>query len=158
MRAVNELGFSNSVQGEYDCTRIGIQPDNPAPVLRITKPSNGDSMPSSFTIVAEPSDPDSSGTIAKVEFFANGIKLGEVTSAPYVFVWNDVPPGTYNLTTTATDAAGAAATSATITATVGEIAPTPKLTPTPTSTRSRVERGERTVPQRISRPRNYQKD
>src|SRR5437016_4862653 len=129
VRAVNELGFSNSVQGEYDCTRIGIQPDNPAPVLRITKPSNGDSMPSSFTIVAEPSDPDSSGTIAKVEFFANGIKLGEVTSAPYVFVWNDVPPGTYNLTTTATDAAGAAATSATITATVGEIAPTPKLTP-----------------------------
>jgi hypothetical protein len=160
VRAVNELGFSNSVQGAYDCTRIGIQPDNPAPVLRITKPSNGDSMPSSFAIVAEPSDPASSGAIAKVEFFANGIKLGEVTNAPYVFVWNDVPPGTYKLTTSATDAAGAAATSATITATVGETAtpPTPTLTPTPASTRSRVERGKRTVPQRISRPRNYQKD
>src|SRR3989441_2960782 len=160
VRAVNELGFSNSVQAEYDCTRIGVQPDNPAPVLRITKPSNGDSMPSSFTIVAEPSDPDSSGTIAKVEFFANGIKLGEVTSAPYVFVWNDVPAGTYDLTTIATDATGASATSDTVTATVGQTTPTmtPELTLTPGSTGSRVERGERTVPQRISRPPKYQKD
>src|SRR5205814_582080 len=159
VRAVNELGFSNSVQGEYDCTRIGVQPDNPAPVLRITKPRNGDSMPDSFAIVAEPSDPDSSGAIVKVEFFANGIKLGDVTSAPYVFVCNDVPPGQYNLTTTATDAAGAAATSATITATVGELAipPTPTLTPAPAPTRSRVERAERSVPQRVSRPRKYRK-
>ncbi len=160
VRAVNELGFSNSVQAEYDCTRIGVQPDNPAPVLRITKPSNGEFVPGSFAIVAEPSDPDSPGAIAKVEFFANGIKLGAVTSAPYVFVWNDVPPGTYDLTTTATDTAGASATSAAITATVGQTALplTPKLTPTPASPRSRVERGERTVPQRISRPRKYRKD
>ena len=160
VRAVNELGFSNSVQGEYDCTRIGVQPDNPAPVLRITKPRNGDSVAGSFAIVAEPSDPDDPGAIAKVEFFANGIKLGEVTSAPYVFVWNDVPPGTYNLSTTATDAAGASATSATITATVGQttLPLSPGLTLTPASTRSRVERAERTVPQRISRPRKYRKD
>src|SRR6266446_3923377 len=160
VRAVNELGFSNSVQGAYDCTRLGIQPDNPALVLRITKPSNGDSKPGSFAIVAEPSDPDGSGAIVKVEFFANGIKLGEVTSAPYIFVWNDVPPGIYNLTTTATDAAGAAATSATITATVGETAPPPipALTPTPAPTRSPVRRAKPTVPQRISRPRSYQKD
>ena len=155
VRAVNELGFSNSVQAEYDCTRIGVQPDNPAPVLRITKPRDGDSVPGSFAIVAEPSDPDDPGAITKVEFFANGIKLGEVTSAPYVFVWNDVPPGTYNLTTIATDAAGASAASATINATVGQTAPppAPNLTLTPGSTRSRVEPGERTVPQRISRPR-----
>jgi len=157
VRAVNELGFSNSVQGEYDCTRIGSQPDSQALVLRITGPRNDDSMRGSFEMVAEPSD---LGAIAKVEFFANGIKLGEVMSAPYVFVWNDVPPGTYDLTTTATDTAGASATSAAITATVGQstLPLTPQLTPTPASTRSRVERGERTVPQRISRPRKYQKD
>ena len=157
VRAVNELGFSNSVQGEYDCTRIGSQPDSQALVLRITGPRNDDSMRGSFEMVAEPSD---LGAIAKVEFFANGIKLGEVTSAPYVFVWNDVPPGTYNLTTTVTDAAGASATSATVTATVGQTMPppAPKLTLTPASSRSRVERGERAMPQRISRPRKYQKD
>ncbi len=157
VRAVNELGFSNSVQGEYDCTRIGSQPDSQALVLRITRPRNDDSMRGSFEMVAEPSD---LGAIAKVEFFANGIKLGEVTSAPYVFVWNDVPPGTYNLTTTVTDAAGASTTSATITGTVGQTMPppTPKLTLTPASSRSRVERGERAMPQRISRPRRYQKD
>jgi len=51
-----------------------------------------------------------------------------VTSAPYVFVWNDVPPGTYNLTTTVTDAAGASTTSATITGTVAESALTLPLT------------------------------
>ena len=157
VRAVNELGFSNSVQGEYDCTRIGSQPDSQALVLRITGPRNDDSMRGSFEMVAEPSD---LGAIAKVEFFANGIKLAEVTSAPYVFVWDNVRPGTYNLTTTVTDAAGASATSATVTVTVGQTTspPAPKLTLTPASSRSRVERGERAVPQRISRPRKYQKD
>jgi len=114
-------------------------------------------MRGSFEMVAEPSD---LGAIAKVEFFANGIKLAEVTSAPYVFVWDNVRPGTYNLTTTVTDAAGASATSATVTVTVGQTTspPAPKLTLTPASSRSRVERGERAVPQRISRPRKYQKD
>ena len=157
VRAVNELGFSNSVQGEYDCTRIGSQPDSQALVLRITGPRNDDSMRGSFEMVAEPSD---LGAIAKVEFFANGIKLAEVTSAPYVFVWDNVRPGTYNLTTTVTDTAGASATSATVTVTVGQTTspPAPKLTLTPASSRSRVERGERAVPQRISRPRKYQKD
>src|SRR5207245_4842469 len=92
-------------------SRIRSQPDSQALVLRITGPRNDDSMRGSFEMVAEPSD---LGAIAKVEFFANGIKLAEVTSAPYVFVWDNVRPGTYNLTTTVTDAAGASATSATV--------------------------------------------
>src|SRR5207302_917386 len=100
------------------------------------------------------------GWIVVANVAANVTHYAPQTGAPYVFVWNDVLPGTYNLTTTVTDAAGASATSATVTVTVGQTTspPAPKLTLTPASSRSRVERGERAVPQRISRPRKYQKD
>ena len=42
-------------------------------------------------------DIDGNGTIAKVEFFADGNKLGEATTAPYIFVWNSAAPGTTDL-------------------------------------------------------------
>src|ERR1051326_365187 len=100
VRAVNELGFSNSVQGEYGCTYIGFRPDRPLPVLRITEPRNGDSLSGGIAIAAEPINPDGTGDIAKVEFFANGIKLGELTRPPYVFLWKQAPAGSYKLTST----------------------------------------------------------
>ena len=46
------------------------------------------------------------GTIRKVEFFKDGSKLGEVFSAAsntYLFVWTNVPSGTYRITAKATD-------------------------------------------------------
>ncbi len=46
--------------------------------------------------------------IAKLEFFAGAAKIGEITSAPYEFVWNAATPGTHVITATATDSAGGA--------------------------------------------------
>ena len=64
----------------------------------------------------------SGGSILKVEFFRDSVKLGEATSAisnTYSFVWNDVPAGTYRLTAKATDNANAVFTSAGVIITVG---------------------------------------
>ena len=63
-------------------------------------------------------DVDGNGTIAKVEFFANGNKLGEVTNAPYIYPWNNAPLGTYSLTAIATDTAGVTTTSIPVSVTV----------------------------------------
>jgi hypothetical protein len=46
---------------------------------------------------------DSDGTINKVQFFNGSSKIGEVTSAPYSFTWQNVPIGKYSITAIATD-------------------------------------------------------
>jgi len=77
----------------------------------ITSPSMGAtfSAPANITINASASSPD--GSITKVEFFEGSTKLGESTTSPYSFTWNDVPEGSYTLTTKATDNFNETATS-----------------------------------------------
>ena len=85
---------------------------NDPPTVALTSPPNNSvyTEPASLTLTANAIDPD--GTIAKVEFFAGAVKLGERTVAPYTFNWSGVPIGNYALTTIATDNLGATATSA----------------------------------------------
>ena len=54
---------------------------------------------------------DADGIVAKVEFLADGVKLGEDTSAPYGLTWTIPPIGAHVLTAVATDNQGAAGTS-----------------------------------------------
>jgi hypothetical protein len=84
---------------------------NLPPTATITNPPNGALFPpfTNITIAADASDPD--GTVTKVEFFENAIKLGETTSVPYSLVWSNVPAGAYLLTARATDNNGATFTS-----------------------------------------------
>ena len=46
------------------------------------------------------------GTVSKVEFFYDGVKIGEDLSAPYACVWSNVPVGVYALTARATQSDG----------------------------------------------------
>jgi hypothetical protein len=57
---------------------------------------------------------DSDGTVSKVEFFQGALKLGEDTTVPYSYDWNNVAAGDYVLTARATDNAGEITTSAAI--------------------------------------------
>ena len=82
------------------------------PSVTLTSPtSNTNFLPGSdINISAEAEDSD--GTVTKVDFFANGnIKLGEVTTAPYSFVWTNVEAGNYIVTATAYDNEGGSRTS-----------------------------------------------
>jgi hypothetical protein len=58
---------------------------------------------------AKASDPD--GNISKVEWYANGEYIGQAISAPYMFAWRDVPPGTYEVKAKAYDNDGGTKTS-----------------------------------------------
>ncbi len=50
---------------------------------------------------------DTDGSVAKVEFYVDGEKLGEDTSAPFEWLWNNVYyGGDFTLTAVATDNAG----------------------------------------------------
>ena len=57
---------------------------------------------------------DLDGSISRVEFFANGSKIGTLTSAPYDFLFTNAVPGTYNIQVVAYDNAGASTKSQTV--------------------------------------------
>lgn len=92
---------------------------NIAPTVSITSPQNGDLFydPANFSIEASANDVD--GSITKVEFFVNGLKIGEDISAPYSINYSN-GVGSYNLEARATDDDGAQTTSSTVIVSVEE--------------------------------------
>ena len=87
-------------------------PANTPPTVTLTGPADGSSttLGGSFTLTATAGDAD--GTVAKVEFLANGAVVGQSTGAPYVMTWTPAAVGSYVLTARATDNLGAVTVSA----------------------------------------------
>jgi len=88
---------------------------NLRPRSSIVSPPDGTNIffpntPASLQVSVSATDPD--GTITKVDFYANGEKLGTVTSAPLSLSWSNFSSGAYQLTAIATDNAGATTVSA----------------------------------------------
>ena len=84
---------------------------NQAPNVSITSPANNATFtaPANITINATATD---DGSIANVEFFANGAPIGNDPTNPYSVNWTNVPGGTFTLTAKATDNLGVTKTSA----------------------------------------------
>jgi len=95
------------------------------PSVNITKPQDGAMFRPSETIEIEANVWDVDGTVVKVEFFANGSKIGEDNCGAdgWKTNWYDHPAGTYSLTARATDDDGAATTSPAVGITVVESPP-----------------------------------
>jgi uncharacterized protein YkwD len=93
---------------------------NPLLTVQISRPTDNSGYrgvpTASVPIQAIAAEPG--GQIVKVVFSANGTPIGESTTTPFEFVWSGVSPGTYTLTATAIDAAGATAVSAPVSVTV----------------------------------------
>lgn len=89
-------------------------------VATITTPANNAVFPagSNVPLTATAFGPDA---IAKVEFFQGGVKLGEDTTAPYNYTWNNVSPGNYALTAKATTRGGVESTSAVVNITMESV-------------------------------------
>ena len=81
--------------------------NNPPSVL-LTAPANNASLPLGSTISLTANANDFDGSVARVEFFADGNKIGEDTSSPYSASWHPTTTGRYSLTAEATDNGGAA--------------------------------------------------
>ncbi|MFL5731214.1 MAG: Ig-like domain-containing protein [Cytophagaceae bacterium] len=107
-KATDNAGAVTSTSVNVTVTTSGGT--NQIPVISITSPANGDrsfTAPASITINVNASDPD--GSIAKVDFYNGNTLLGTVTSAPYTYVWNNVPAAYYQIVAKATDNSGATA-------------------------------------------------
>ncbi|MEO7678049.1 MAG: Ig-like domain-containing protein, partial [Verrucomicrobiota bacterium] len=116
-----------------------IGPTNQLPSISITGPSAGSvfGAPAHVTITASAAAPSG---IANVEFFQDGISLGQDTRAPFNILWSSVPAGNYSLTAIVTDKNGAIATASPINITVGNgasetVKPTVVITTPPAGAR-----------------------
>ncbi len=91
---------------------------NTAPTVTLTAPGAGQSFVQGTSITLQATAADSDGTVARVEFYANGVKLGEDATAPYSYTWSTAAVGSHTLTAVATDDGGASKTSAAVGITV----------------------------------------
>jgi len=85
--------------------------NNSSPSVTLTSPGNNSTFNAASNITISANASDSDGSISKVEFYQGSTKLGEATTAPYTFVWNNVASGSYTIMAKAYDNLGASATS-----------------------------------------------
>jgi hypothetical protein len=97
--------------GAATLQRLG---SNLPPVAALVSPTNEANVVSG-EIVLDATATDSDGVIQRVEFFSGITKLGEVTNAPYSFLWSNAPVGSHTITARARDDEGTNVTSAAVT-------------------------------------------
>lgn len=118
--------------GNQNSSSINVTVNNVAtnkpPSVTLTAPANDSSYTAPANVSLSANAADSDGTISKVEFYQDVTKLGEDTTSPYQYSWNNVPAGKYSITAKAIDNAGKVATSTASNITVNSApAPLPDL-------------------------------
>src|SRR5437867_10967535 len=118
---------ANSSDISFNLQLLGIPTiiHNLSPVVDLTNPPPDSFFlaPTSINLAATASDAD--GSVAKVEFFADGVKIDEDSTEPYTGVWNNPSFAAHVLTAVATDDQGATTTSADIPVVIYDAVGTP---------------------------------
>lgn len=98
---------------------------NQAPTVTLDTPATQAVFATPVTIDMTATATDSDGSIQRVEFYRDGVKLGEDTSAPYSFAWQNAVVGVHKIVAVAVDNDKAASLSsiATITVQTGDEPP-----------------------------------
>jgi hypothetical protein len=111
--AVVDDGLLTSTDAVSQFTTAAFFPAIP-PTVTLTSPAgnSGFSAPATLALTAAAGDAD--GIVTNVAFYQNTIKLSDVNTSPYTFVWATVPPGSYALTAIATDDNGLMTTSSAV--------------------------------------------
>ncbi len=91
---------------------------NLPPSAVLSSPSNGAAYGPGASIQLNATALDRDGSVSKVEFLANGKKIGEAVSPPYQLIWASPPAGLQSLAAKATDDEGSSAVSAPVNITV----------------------------------------
>ncbi len=113
--------------------------NNPA-VVSLTSPAQGASFAAPATVALKASGSDTDGSVAMVGFYAGTTLLGTDATAPYEFVWTNVPAGSYSLTAVARDNLGAVTVSSTRDITVTATGTLSRAVFTPASIHNLVDR------------------
>ena len=97
------LGFRASANVTLQAAAMSVDGANNPPSVTLTAPGDSSTyaIPAIVNLSATASDFD--GQVTRVEFFADDQRLGDDTTSPYSFTWNNVQPGVYALKALAYD-------------------------------------------------------
>lgn len=79
---------------------------NNSPYVYLSSPTKDDKFHAGHSVTLKATAFDFDGTVQTVDFYANKVKIGSATTAPYTFTWTNVPAGDYSFYAVATDDAG----------------------------------------------------
>lgn len=106
---------------------------NAPPQVQLLSPMSNQTFAPAAQIPLQATATDSDGSVAKVEFYAGSIKLGEDVSAPYGLSWSTASSGRYRLFARAIDNLGGATDSTAVEIVVGAANQPPAITSQPQS-------------------------
>ena len=129
-RAVDNAGAATN------SSNVSITVNNPAnvaPTVSLTSPANGQTFTTGNVVALSAAASDSDGSVARVEFYIDGSKVGQDTSSPYSLNWTSTA-GSHSVYARAVDNVGATTNSGTASITVARANAAPSITLTsPTS-------------------------
>ncbi|MBS9849606.1 chitinase C-terminal domain-containing protein [Vibrio alginolyticus] len=108
--------------GACDGTGPVDPPQNEVPTVTLKSPSASASVTAGDVVNLAADAADTDGTVSKVEFFVDGVLVGQATSAPYAASWT-ATEGQHEFSTKAYDDAGAVSTASVVTLTVASAQP-----------------------------------
>jgi len=113
-----------SVSVSYKITTVDnsqILPPNEDPSVALSNPSGGSTFNTTDTILLRANATDTDGSVVRVDFRADDVKVGEDDRAPFEVAWQVMTPGEYSLTAVATDDRGSSVTSAEVSVSVQDV-------------------------------------
>ncbi|MBU2567032.1 right-handed parallel beta-helix repeat-containing protein, partial [Patescibacteria group bacterium] len=117
-------------QGEMtgsEAVHLFVESANQAPMVLITSPLDDAEYTSPASIMINAQATDLDGTISRVDFYRGTQKIGEDTTAPYSYDWQNVGAGEYHISAVAIDNQGEMTGSEAIHVVVNQpTAPTPE--------------------------------
>jgi hypothetical protein len=117
-----KLTVDNGMFDAYDEVLVIVSSSgNLPPSISITSPLGNTTFKEGESIVIEASASDIDGSIDLVEFYANDVKIGEDTTAPFAYQWNDASVGSHVITAKATDNANTKGASQEVLINVAEV-------------------------------------
>ena len=116
---IHQASITSSDLG-FDLALVGERGTNLVQGIYLTAPGQGAhlTLPGSLDLGAFVRFP-SSPALTRVDFLANGTKIGEATTAPFGFTWSNPAIGSYSLTAVAQFSGGASVASPSVSVTVG---------------------------------------
>lgn len=93
VRLYNQALTQQQISNIYDYGRI-----TPIPTVTLTSPTNGESFSVATNITLSAVVVTNAQSVSAVQFYQDSTLLGQTTTAPYTFTWNNAPAGNYSLT------------------------------------------------------------
>jgi sulfur relay (sulfurtransferase) complex TusBCD TusD component (DsrE family) len=109
-RATDNLGAQSTTAG----VSIAVIANSP-PSVALILPRDSQSFAAGASISLSATASDAEGTIARVDFLADGVLVGTAASAPYNAAWSNASAGTHTLVARGIDDRGANTTSTAVT-------------------------------------------